>query len=142
MTQEEKELLLIDLCARLPYGVVLVDDNGDKMPLDYKGTITNKRFTEVLSHSIEVYGIKPYLRPMASMTKDEREEYENLYEYEEREYNQGCNYFDEWKVNIDDESRLFKIADWLNKHHFDYRGLIERGLALEAPEGMYNLNHN
>lgn len=59
--------------------------------------------------------IKPFLRPMSSMTEEEENEYESLIAWHK-----------EWEV-----------TDWLNSHHFDYRGLIEKGLALEAPEDMY-----
>ena len=74
---------------------------------------------------------------MSSMTEEERKEYENLFEYEEREYNQGCCFYDEYKIDIDDEYRLTTVIDWLLEHHFDFRCLIEKGLALEAPEDMY-----
>ena len=60
----------------------------------------------------------PYLRPMSSMTEEERKEYQAFFNYD------GVEYPEEY-------------IDWLNAHHFDYRGLIEKGLALEAPEGMY-----
>ena len=123
MTKEEKQLLLKDLCARLPYGVVLVDDNGDRMLLDYKGTIANRRFTEVLSDAIEEYQIRPYLRPMSSMTEEEV-----LIETWLREYGSAEDYI-----------------DFCLSHHIDYRrspmglSMIERGLAIEAPEGMYKV---
>ena len=48
MSDDEKRLLLQDLCARLPHGVILIDNNGDEMPLDYKGTTHNQSFTEIL----------------------------------------------------------------------------------------------
>ena len=125
MTQEEKQLLLADLCARLPYGVKYQDSVEGGIHILSLGIIHHyERFI-------------PYLRPMSSMTEDERKEYKNLFEYEEREYNQGCCFFDEYKIDIDDEYRLTTAIDWLNSHHFDYRGLIEKGLALEAPEEMY-----
>mgnify|MGYP003442935764 CR=1 FL=1 len=88
------------------------------------------------AYSRHIEDIKPYLRPMSSMTDEECNEYQELYDYEERSYNQGCEFYDEWKVEINDEERLFKITDWLNAHHFDYRGMIEKGLALPAKEGM------
>ena len=64
---------------------------------------------------------KPYLRPMSSMTEEEKKELNNVLEFQ---------YYS-------DDSCMCESTDWLNAHHFDYRGLIERGLALEAPEGMY-----
>lgn len=143
MTQEEKQLLLKDLCARLPYGVIVrheCEDDGIIHYTDAPLVRDNKDGWDIittLSYGIVKYRMKPYLRPMSSMTKEERKEYKNLFEYEEREYNQGCCFFDEYKIDIDDEYRLTTVIDWLDVHHFDYRGLIEKGLALEAPEGMY-----
>lgn len=129
MTQEEKRLLLKDICARLPYGVKI-----ERTYVDYPTALHEE---DIVSWKMGEIKIKPYLRPMSSMTEEERKEYENLFEYEEREYNQGCCFFDEYKIDIDDEYRLTTVIDWLNSHHFDFRGLIEKGLALEAPEDMY-----
>ena len=108
MTQEDKELLFKDLCARLPYRTMV------KCITDY-----HHEFDEELSdiHIMNFYQFdtKPYLRPMSSMTEEEEEEYESI----------KC-----WKNEWD-------LVDWLNAHHFDFRNFIEKGLALEAPEYMY-----
>ena len=113
MTKENKELLLKDLCARLPYGVIV----------QYKGhntIIKNKFLTgSDLDCNMEYY--KPYLRPMSSMTEEEKEEYKKL---------QHC--FNDTMLTIS------LLNNWLNEHHFDYNGLIDKVLALEAPDGMYN----
>lgn len=114
MTQEEKQLLLTDLCARLPYGVCIAKGN-----IIYPLTEVNIALGYVelaVSERISIEDAKPYLRPMSSMTEEEENEYET-------------------KIR----GSLVSYLDWLNTHHFDYRGLIEKGLALEAPEGMYNL---
>lgn len=123
MTNEEKQLLIKDLCARLPYGVMcniqtrFVFEDGtlrrgsyDKI-LDLDTVTTTNEWKE----TGELEKLKPYLRPMSSMTEDEENEYET-------------------KIR----GSLVSYFDWLNAHYFDYRGLIEKGLALEAPEGMYN----
>lgn len=114
MTKEDKQLLLKDLCARFPYGVIV----------QYKGhntIIKNKLLTgSDLDCNMEYY--KPYLRPMSSMTKVERTEYLNACG------NEMDNAF---------SSPRYGGIDYLNTYHFDYRGLIEKGLALEAPGGMY-----
>ena len=134
MTQEDKELLLRDLCARLPYGVIC----------------KSKSYGNILFNSsdislIESEEIKPYLRPMSSMTKEEiKELFKEIgfeftcntcgipahYNYEFAEQIKGIPTI----TNVE----FIKVIDWLNAHHFDYRGLIERGLALPALEGMYN----
>lgn len=77
--------------------------------------------------------IKPYLRPMSSMTEEEY----NSMSWE------GCNHVINYSVKhgfqfVEITSFTIEILNWLNAHHFDYRGLIEKGLALEAPEDMYD----
>lgn len=112
MTQEEKQLLLKDLCTRLPYGVMIT--------LDGIHPIT---CTPSIYNAIWLKGnrrFKLYLRPMSSMTEEERMEYLHI---------TLCDVVD---------CEAWNEVDWLNTHHFDYRGLIERGLAIEAPKGMYN----
>ena len=137
MTKEEKELLLKDICARLPYGVKGLRSYSDDIVEIYditpkceinsnigQGTFTELCFTNLDCCSIGDF--KPYLRPMSSMTEEERAEYFLL---KHRDNDRDDNI-----ILIDEASTLI---DWLNAHHFDYRGLIEKGLALEAPEGMY-----
>jgi hypothetical protein len=127
MTQEEKRTLLVDLCARLPYGVICscIDNNFTPQSMDYELVSVNLQDETVIvcyndwNNDFNIEYVKPYLRPMSSMTIEEKFEY---------------NGFDGYIFN--DEDTIIKF-DWLNKHHFDYRGLIEKGLALEAPEGMY-----
>ena len=116
MTKEEKQLLLKDLCARLPYGVNLhiefydLQGDGKLASRDIKLTHSNIAYCFDNSHWVSV---KPYLRPMSSMTEEEKVfVYNGHIEFWVRE-------------------------DYCNKHHLDYRGLIAMGLAIEAPEGMY-----
>lgn len=136
MTQEEKRLLLKDLCARLPYGVICVttsvyydnDDNeigqaqGRLVSINRHGaSFVDDRDDTTFGADFEdngQIGFKPYLRPMSSMTEEEYAKKEELF---------GSYILDNNPAYI----------DWLNAHHFDYRGLIEKGLALEAPEDMY-----
>ena len=120
MTQEDKELLLKDLCSRLPYGVILVSSN-EKITYQTDGNTGAELLVE------EEW--KPYLRPMSSMTKEEEKEYINI---DNLSYTCPMDYA---------HFPTFKRIDWLNAHHFDYRGLIPKGLAVEAPEGIYNTNN-
>ena len=131
MTQEDKQLLLKDLCARLPYGMKVHITNEwfyDKIePYDRRldcDVIKNLRVNE--------YTVKPYLRPMSSMTEEEKKVFDKFV----------C--IDEFAWNGDTEKGYLNQAiimsdgiDWLISHHFDFRNLIEKGLAIEAPEGMY-----
>lgn len=133
MTQEDKQLLLKDLCGRLPYGVKCevhyIFNNETTYGEDVeavKDDVINKIdfvneqvYTCKLGIFSFVEDVKPYLRPMSSMTEEE-------YEY----YNACAGYGTYEEVMVD---RL----NFLHKKHFDYRGLIEKGLALKAKDGMY-----
>lgn len=113
MTQEEKQLLLVDLCARLPYNTrVHITHPSKDVGLDAwltTGTIEN----------ISFFGsVKPYLRPMSSMTEEEIKEERRL-----------------WNIITNTRNDLHYIyTDFLLSHHFDYRGLISMGLAIEVTE--------
>lgn len=124
MTKKDKELLLKDLCARLPYNTTKVRwYKYRRDPEGYVDTVLNQLLLD--TDKGEVY-CKPYLRPMSSMTEEEAKEYRNI---DNRSYSCPIDY-----AHIPASDRI----DWLNKHHFDYRGLIEKGLALPALEGMYD----
>ena len=115
MIYEDKQLLLKDLSARLPYKVIIRSVGENKII-----SLWDLRDIDNLP--------LPYLRPMSSMTEEERNEYLSI-KMQETE-----------RVALTEVYRpeaISEIMDWLNKRHFDYRGLIEKGLALEAPEGMY-----
>lgn len=127
MTPEEKQLLIKDLCARSLYGVkVKVRSNDIRTVRGVDVAEGIVYFVE--SDSISPFGVhiehpttfrqvvKPYLRPLSSMTEEEDDEF-----------------YINWEGDAWDD------VDFYNSHHFDYRGLIEKGLALEAPEGMYKI---
>ena len=122
MTQEEKQLLLKDLCARLPYGVKI--NIKSDYTREMEDTELNPYYLDGLGYNAEYRNLRPYLRPMSSMTEEEEDEYMIA-----RQKDIAEAYIHATPQNA---------IDWLNEHHFDYRGLIEKGLALEAPEGMYN----
>lgn len=126
MTQEEKQLLLKDLCARLPYGVMMkVSHLSHPIALDEFILFTIKT-----SNKEGIQGT-PYLRPLSSMTEKEKKEFDGVIK--------SCNN-KVFACPVQERRYIFFDAeqeDFMNAHHFDYRGLIERGLALKAPEGMY-----
>ena len=136
MTKEEKQLLLKDLCARLPYGVKGFIDGFGTVHL--KGHANFVADDIAIEHNgdvswIEVNYFKPYLRPMSSMTADEEYEY---HQCKNIDYLEICEM--KHTKMLETTALCFSHAiDWLNKKGFDYRGLIEKGLAIEAPEGMY-----
>ena len=136
MTQEEKSLLLQDLCARLPYGVECIHPKTGQV-VEIKNLNLYAGIVDMIP-AFKIEEVKPYLRPMSSMTEKEREEWADLFNLELDKLNE-----------IDDENKAEELApyyfgkshqvsiDWLNKNMFDYRNLIPMGLALEAPSNMY-----
>lgn len=153
MIQEERQLLLKDLCARLPYGVKVLADIDKTFDGGFIGIINKiepyvgDKFPELKGQyllyekgcltPLVVDEVRPYLRPMSSMTEDERKELKEEHKKDERIYVEVI----ERIANGDEYARGTAVphfaADWCNEHHFDYRGLIPMGLALEAPEDMY-----
>ena len=113
MTQEHKELLLKDLCSRLPYGVKISVNNNIESLQGINVLDNVVEYGSFLSSNIEE--VKPYLFPLSSMTEEQEEEYNDLNSYE-----LGCFPHTE------------KALDYLIKNHFDYRGLIPMGLAIDA----------
>jgi hypothetical protein len=144
MSSEEKQLLLRDLCVRLPYGVKIhidFNENGHIVGDATLNTITSitGTFFDFIDFEQDfkngdccpisgfasnnllcLEDFKPYLRSLSSMTEEERYEYDLFFRYGEHEWDD---------YTIADEVPL--VIDWLNVHHFDYRGLIEKGLAIE-----------
>ena len=145
---KNKELLIKDLTCRLSYGVkclveideteydeftgkengfkgksigelYLLDmnDNHVELYFDEKNNISDELSDMSMEGLITINDIIPYLRPMSSMTEEEEREFEETLQYTQY---------------------TLESYDWLNAHHFDYRGLIPMKVALEAPEGMYN----
>ena len=117
MTQEHKELLLKDLCARLPYGIKFLRESWNYEwdqelsvievleDIDKDGYINR---TKVYN----VEDINPYLFPLSSMTEEQEKE---------------------WLYTLSSDYHItYDTVDWLNKNHFDYRGLIPMGLAIDA----------
>ena len=137
MTQEDKELLLMDLCSRLPYGVkckmgnydyIICDislerqydvfyNSGRDFPIGVIGTEDNGNTFHTTVYEKHV---KPYLFPLSSMTEEQKIIYGDFV-YEIVSSNP-----------LEIQNRISNLHDWLNKNHFDYRGLIEKGLAIDA----------
>lgn len=112
MTQEEKDLLFRDLCARLPYGVKCQFDDGCVYTLSPR----HLEFFKFISN----FNLKPYLRPLSSMTEEEQKEFVKFHCVD------ICPIVITEKLTISNEAEMF---DWLNKKMFDYRGLTPMDLA-------------
>ena len=152
MTQEDKELLLNDLCGRLAYGLI------GRCEIDASYDTSFDTIFQTHKFNAEVYGIKedlllvnpliedndeqtfaeeevadgvaildftPYLFPMSSMTEEQKKEYEKVCELD-------TEIFSKHPMDGTPFPALYNSQDWLNKNHFDYRGLIEKGLAIDA----------
>ena len=124
MKQEDKELLLKDLSARLPYKCVYSASRGithwNKLILNID------TITKLINNEYD--DIKPYLRPMESMTEEEKEEYEKLCILIPTQFDSDLQKYDYYTTDS------MESFDWLLKNHFDVRNLIEKGLAIEVTE--------
>lgn len=158
MNEGQMNLLEKDLHARLPYGIkgiasvkkfVKSSDTEwvfTEKEADVEAELVAIKYNDSILLEYESYDdfdhyslkdFKPYFRPMSSMTNEELKELRDIFN--------GVVDFNEWGLNILDSDynaisylEICAIIDWLNAHHFDYRGLIEKGLALVAPDGIYN----
>ena len=123
MTQEYKELLIKDLCARLPYNVICQvefkeDGKYNSKVMLLSGIFIDEAYFTTKGGSIYSNEYKPYLFPLSSMTEEQKQEYQHITE--------------RWMY--DSSYSISDSIDWLNKNHFDYRGLIPMGLAIDATE--------
>lgn len=149
MKQEDKELLLQDLCGRIPYGVKMnhiadTENNPITLVGVAKTMITLESPAGYGTSDIEDY--IPYLFPLSSMTEKQKKEFKEISkcEYEIRDYSgfdsEGVYLIEigkyEYESDVDTTVEEFyfnyEIINWFNKNHFDYRGLIEKGLAINA----------
>ena len=133
-----RKLLLKDLSARLPYGVKCEIDDIDE-PLELE-SIKFKGDYFIFGNGVYeryITEIKPYLRPMASMTEKEEMELTKITSQLTFDRRYNLLYVGRADDGGCDLSEMEKIVDYLISHHFDFRGLISLGLAIEAPTGMY-----
>ena len=139
MAQENKEFLLKDLCARLPYGV------KGKCELDASYDTSFDTVFQTHKFNAEVYGIKEDLLLVTPLIEDNDEQ-----TYAEEEVADGVSILDftpylfplssmteeqkkKWFYTLSSDYNItYDTVDWCNKNHFDYRGLIEKGLAIDA----------
>lgn len=142
MTQEDEELLLKDLCSRLPYGIICKDDYAKvegklvQIGINYYMCLLSDDYGKTeLAH---IPNCKPYLFPLSSMTEEQFSELKSCVDlkYEHNtlelvEWDNNYKTLEFWLEEIP-SYHVIKVFDWLNKNHFDYRGLIEKELAIDA----------
>ena len=166
MTSENEKLLIMDLCPRLLYGVqihidftqlghIVGDATLESIRLITGTTFNFVDFIQDFKNgecvpisgfgghkSLNIDEFKPYFRSLSNITEEEKNELVKL----------DLGYIDNGKYEDEDGSKIFigesfqfipciELYDWFNLHMFDYRGLISKGLALEAPEDMYTFNY-
>lgn len=131
MTQEDKELLLKDICARLPYGVKMI--NTEPYSDNHNPILTLSHISEDNAigcragkgfMTTSLGSIKPYLFPLSSMTEEQKKEFDQLIELELKAISDEIDHT---------QATAFEI-DFYHKHHLDWRGLIPMGLAIDATE--------
>lgn len=137
MTSKEKELLLKDLYARTPYGVKLQVMSWDDETMEYvdkadtlysiNGDGYIRTSTEDQDYDIE--DVKPYLFPISSITKEQRNEFPFELSLLNAFINGYISLFEDGELTVDD---IIRMIDCLNRNHIDYRGLIPMGLAKDA----------
>lgn len=136
MTQEDKDLLLKDLCGRIPYGVRMLElDPINNIELElYLNNVSlegsccvNTKDDGIICSSIDAF--KPYLFPISSITEEQKKEAPFESSLLNAFINGHISLFKDEELTVDD---IVRMLDWLNKNHFDYRGLIPKGLAIDA----------
>ena len=121
MTKDDKQLLLKYLCAALPFNVIVECsiDSGESVDL----FLNTSHIDELMNGSLIV---KPYLRTVSSMTKEEKKEL--------GDFAAAIMFASQSKNSLFQLTREALVGDFFNKYHFDYRGLIDKGLAIEVTE--------
>jgi len=131
MKQEDKKLLLKDLCSRLPYHPIVKIYNDSWEGCQFGEFDNNLSYHHVEAFVCDRIEIEPYLRPMSSMTKEERNHLQLLHNIiSDENYKNGYSPT-AWKT-------ISEFNDYCCAHHLDNRGFIRRGLVIEASENMYN----
>lgn len=147
MTEKEKDLLLEDICSRIPYGVKVQVFNHGIEAVETLYQIDLDGYISTLEGDELKYYYKPYLFPLSSMTEEQRKEFLEISHLENRSFYNGKEEIvimsnEIWTFDLGgdtdteyrsiDIKRIRETIKWLNKNHFDWRGLIPMGLAEDA----------
>ena len=136
MAQEDKELLLKDLCSRVPYGVKCKYNDGVIVNI----LSVNFFYAQIegwekyVNHTLkyDVEDIKPYLFPLSSITEEQKRELNSIGWYFDNDTISNSETYYSEDTDYTTHTDCCSLIDWLHKNHFDYRGLIEKGLAIDA----------
>ena len=137
MTEKEKDLLLKDLCARLPYNVICqveFKENGkyNSKVILLSGIFTDEAYFTTQGGSIYSNEYKPYLFPLSSITKEQLFEVQEILSKNEIEIEDGFLRIVDAERNTITYLEILAVLEWFYKNHFDINGLIEKGLAIDA----------
>lgn len=133
MTQKQKDILLKDLCGRLSYGVMVYIRSWEPREMEYFDGVDTLYSIDgdgyIKTTNEEYYfnpeEVKPYLFPMSSMTEEQQKEYRRVCDLD-------MTILENRPMKGEPFPAMFNSQDWLDAHHFDYRGLIPMGLAIDA----------
>ena len=140
MTQENKELLLKDLCARLPYGVKIYINDTD-VDIEKVGVLSMVDNDAVIAFTcddsntynyVTIHEVKPYLFPLSSMTKEQLFDVQEILGKNEIEIEDGFLRILDSDRNTISYLEILALLEWFYKNHFDINGLIEKGLVIDA----------
>ena len=132
MIQENKEILIKDLCARLPYGVKVLFENK-VFSIDY----ISAKYEEIKldipdNYTLDITNVKPYLFPLSSMTRKQLFDVQEIIGKNEIEIEDGFLHIINSDRNTIAYLEILAVFEWFYKNHFDIYGLIPMGLAIDA----------
>lgn len=138
MKQEPQELLLKDICARLPYGIKAsyygVEEERETWD-EIEGITLDEDFggyVDIGQYSLPIERIKPYLFPLSSMTSEQLFEVQEILRRNEIEIEDGFLHIVDSDRNVITYLEILALLEWFYKNHFDVYGLIPMGLAIDA----------
>ena len=132
MIQENKEILIKDLCAKLPYGVKVLFENK-VFSIDY----ISAKYEEIKldipdNYTLDITNVKPYLFPLSSMTRKQLFDVQEIIGKNEIEIEDGFLHIINYDRNTITYLEILAVFEWFYKNHFDIYGLIPMGLAIDA----------
>ena len=132
MTQKNKEILIKDLCARLPYGVKVLFENK-VFSIDYISAEYEEIKLDIPdNYTLDISNIKPYLFPLSSMTRKQLFDVQEIIGKNEIEIEDGFLHIINYDRNTITYLEILAVFEWFYKNHFDIYGLIPMGLAIDA----------